>query len=195
MDVFYILQILGNKFLNICQVSYKLSFSFLWWNSWGKINLSPGVGRYYYICKVSTKILLNATYGKKGEMVNPPAFCSPWQLFFFILFTGMRFALMQMKTGLCHILSRFEVAPCKETPVRIVYEATSFFLHINGDFRLSFKRIQFWNNIYIYICTIHHKYRHKYSYLITTLGKALLERPVFSRQVGNRSVHYKLSTS
>jgi len=26
---------------------------------------------------------------------------------------------MQVKTGLCHMLSRFEVAPCKETPVTI----------------------------------------------------------------------------
>jgi len=46
MDVFYILQHLGNKFLNICQVSYKLSFSCLWWNSWGKTNLYPVVCRY-----------------------------------------------------------------------------------------------------------------------------------------------------
>jgi hypothetical protein len=29
MEVFDILQILGNKFLKICQVSYTLSFSFL----------------------------------------------------------------------------------------------------------------------------------------------------------------------
>jgi len=50
---------------------------------------------------------------------------------------------MQVKTGLCHILSRFEVAPCKQTPVRIVYEPTNFFLHIKGEYRLSFKRIQF----------------------------------------------------
>jgi hypothetical protein len=38
----------------------------------------------------------------------------------FILFAGMRFGLMQVKTGLCHILSRFEVVPCKDTPVPIV---------------------------------------------------------------------------
>jgi len=55
----------------------------------------------------------------------------------------MRFALMQVKTGLCHILSRFEVAPCKETPVRIVYEKTSFVLQNNGEIRLSFNRMQF----------------------------------------------------
>jgi cytochrome P450 family 6 len=61
----------------------------------------------------------------------------------FILFTGMRFAMMQVKTGLCHILSRFEVAPCKETPLRIVYETKSFLLQMHGEIRLSFKRMQF----------------------------------------------------
>jgi len=61
----------------------------------------------------------------------------------FILFTGMRFAQMQVKTGLCHILSRFEVAPCKETPVPIVYETKSFILQIHGEFRLSFNKMQF----------------------------------------------------
>jgi len=39
----------------------------------------------------------------------------------------MRFALMQVKTGLCHILSRFEVAPCKETPVPIGLDKNLFF--------------------------------------------------------------------
>jgi hypothetical protein len=61
----------------------------------------------------------------------------------FILFTGMRFGLMQVKTGLCHILSRYEVAPCKETPVRNVYETKSFLLQMSGEFRLSFNRKQF----------------------------------------------------
>jgi hypothetical protein len=61
----------------------------------------------------------------------------------FILFTGTRFALMQVKTGLCHILSRFEVAPCKQTPVRVVYKPISFLLQMNGEFRLSFNRVQF----------------------------------------------------
>jgi len=55
----------------------------------------------------------------------------------------MRFALMQVKTGLCHILSRFEVTLCKETPVPVVYETTSFLLKMNGEFRLSFNRMQF----------------------------------------------------
>jgi len=57
--------------------------------------------------------------------------------------TGMRFALMQVKTGLCHILSRFEVAPCKHTPVSVVFDSKSFLLQMDGDIRLSFKRTQF----------------------------------------------------
>jgi hypothetical protein len=61
----------------------------------------------------------------------------------------MRFALMQVKTGLCHILSRFEGAPCKGTPLRIVFEPKAFLLQMHGEIRLSFNRMQFWNNIYI----------------------------------------------
>jgi hypothetical protein len=49
---------------------------------------------------------------------------------------------MQVKTGLCYILSRFEVAPCKETPVRVVYDAKAFVLQMNGEVRLSFNRMQ-----------------------------------------------------
>jgi hypothetical protein len=54
----------------------------------------------------------------------------------------MRFALMQVKTGLCHILSRFEVAPCKDTPLRIVFDPKSFMLQMQGDISLAFNRIQ-----------------------------------------------------
>jgi hypothetical protein len=102
-------------------------------------------------------MLLNAINGELSEMVSAPAFKSFWQLFHFILFTEMRFALMQAKNGRCHILSRFEVAPCKDTPVRTVFEPKSFLLQMLGEIRMSFNRMQFWNNthththIYIYI--------------------------------------------
>jgi hypothetical protein len=56
------------------------------------------------------------------------------------MFTGMRFGLMQVKTGLCHILSHFEVAPCKETPVPIGFDPKSFIMITDGDMPLSFKR-------------------------------------------------------
>jgi len=61
----------------------------------------------------------------------------------FILFAGKRFGLMQVKTGLCHILARFEVAPCKDTPVPIAFDTKSFLLKVHGEIRLSFKRMQF----------------------------------------------------
>jgi len=61
----------------------------------------------------------------------------------FTMFTGMRFGLMQVKTGLCHILSRFEVAPCKETPLSIVFDPKYFIMIKEGDMLLSFKRKNF----------------------------------------------------
>jgi hypothetical protein len=59
-----------------------------------------------------------------------------------ILYTGMRFGQMQVKAGLCHILSSFEVEPCKETTVPIVYNPRSFLLQANREILLSFKKIQ-----------------------------------------------------
>jgi hypothetical protein len=47
---------------------------------------------------------------------------------------------MQVKAALCHMLSRFEVAPCKETPVPIVFDPKHFFLKTKGDMLLTFKR-------------------------------------------------------
>jgi hypothetical protein len=58
-----------------------------------------------------------------------------------VLFTGMRFALVQVKAGLSHILSRFEVAHCKDTPLAIVFDTKSFVLTMNEKIPLSFKRI------------------------------------------------------
>jgi len=57
-----------------------------------------------------------------------------------ILFKGMRFGLMQVKTGLCQILSRSEVEPCKQTPVPITFNTKPFLLLMNGDLPLSFVR-------------------------------------------------------
>jgi len=54
----------------------------------------------------------------------------------------MRFGLTQVKTGMCHILSRFEVAPCKDTPVTTPIEKKSFLLTVGGELPLIFKRIQ-----------------------------------------------------
>jgi len=79
----------------------------------------------------------------------------------------MRFAMMEMKTALCHILSRFEVAPCKDTPVPITFNTKSFILKMQGEVRLSFNRMQFWNQVYIYI------YIYIYIYMGATLAQWL----------------------
>jgi hypothetical protein len=55
----------------------------------------------------------------------------------------MRFGLMQVKAGLSHILSRFEVAPCKDTPLEIVFDPKAFLSKMEGEMPLSFKRIHF----------------------------------------------------
>jgi cytochrome P450 family 6 len=56
------------------------------------------------------------------------------------LFTGKRFGLMQVKTGLIHILSCYEVTPCKDTPVPVVFDPKSFLFLPDGEIMLSFKR-------------------------------------------------------
>jgi hypothetical protein len=53
----------------------------------------------------------------------------------------MRFGLMQVKAGLSHILSRFEVAPCKDTPLSIIFDKKSILLKMEGEIPLSFTRI------------------------------------------------------
>ncbi|PSN51919.1 hypothetical protein C0J52_12805 [Blattella germanica] len=55
---------------------------------------------------------------------------------------GMRFGLMQTKTGLIHILSRYEVSPCKETPIPLVLNKRSFMLSTKSGIPLNFKKIQ-----------------------------------------------------
>jgi len=50
---------------------------------------------------------------------------------------------MQVETVLCHIMSGFEVAPCKERSVPIVFDTKSFILQIHGKIRLSFNKMQF----------------------------------------------------
>jgi hypothetical protein len=49
--------------------------------------------------------------------------------------TSLRFELMQVKTGLCHILSDFEVAPYKETPLHTVFDKKAFILIMDERYR------------------------------------------------------------
>jgi len=54
---------------------------------------------------------------------------------------GMRFAMMEAKTGLAEILLKFEVSPCKETQTKIKIRPRSILLTPNESIRLSFKSI------------------------------------------------------
>jgi hypothetical protein len=48
---------------------------------------------------------------------------------------------MQAKAGLGRILSRYEVAPCKDTPLNLEFDTRAFILKTCGEMPLSFRRI------------------------------------------------------
>ncbi|KAJ4432911.1 hypothetical protein ANN_15168, partial [Periplaneta americana] len=54
---------------------------------------------------------------------------------------GKRFGLMQTKTGLIHLFSRYEVSPCKETPVPLVMNKKAFVVASVEAIPLTFKRL------------------------------------------------------
>jgi len=54
---------------------------------------------------------------------------------------GLRFAMMETKTGLAEILSKFEVSPCKETQTPIKAKPRSILLTPNEPIRLSLKSV------------------------------------------------------
>jgi len=54
---------------------------------------------------------------------------------------GLRFAMMEAKTGLAEILSKFEVSPCKETQTPIKTKPRSILLTPNEPIRLSLKSV------------------------------------------------------
>jgi hypothetical protein len=111
----------------------------------GKLLLSYADFITYKTCPIINYIKSN---GRLNQWVGKSVFNSKFLTTFnFILFTGLRFGLMQVKTGLCHILSRFEVAPCKDTPLRMVFNAKTVYLEKHGELSLSFNRIRFWHNI------------------------------------------------
>jgi len=55
---------------------------------------------------------------------------------------GRRFGMMQMKTGMVHILSHFEVAPCKGTPVPLKLHPKPFLMQPLEDIYLALKKRQ-----------------------------------------------------
>ncbi|KAJ9594230.1 hypothetical protein L9F63_014390 [Diploptera punctata] len=54
---------------------------------------------------------------------------------------GMRFGLMQTKIGLIHMLTRYELEPCKETKIPLVLNKKAFMLQSVGGIPLSFNKV------------------------------------------------------
>lgn len=54
---------------------------------------------------------------------------------------GLRFAMMEAKTGLAEILTKFEVSPCKETQTPVKTKPRSILLTPNEPIRLSLKSV------------------------------------------------------
>ncbi|KAJ4429422.1 hypothetical protein ANN_21591 [Periplaneta americana] len=53
---------------------------------------------------------------------------------------GKRFGSMQVKTGLVHILSKYEVAPCKDTPIPLILDPKVFTLATKDKIPMTFIR-------------------------------------------------------
>lgn len=54
---------------------------------------------------------------------------------------GMRFAVMEAKTALAEIISKFEIFPCKNTKIPIKLNPRSILLTPNEPIWLLFKRL------------------------------------------------------
>nr|CAD7401799.1 unnamed protein product [Timema poppensis] len=55
---------------------------------------------------------------------------------------GMRFGLMKVKTGLVHLLSKFEVRPCQQTMIPLVVDKSGMMMTTEDSMPLTFNRIK-----------------------------------------------------
>ena len=57
-----------------------------------------------------------------------------------LIFTGMRFGLMQTKVGLVSILSKYQISVGKKTPIPLVFDPKSFTLSPLGGLSLQIRK-------------------------------------------------------
>jgi hypothetical protein len=57
-----------------------------------------------------------------------------------LIFTGMRFGLLQTKVGLVSILSKYQISVSKKTPIPIVFDPKSFNLSPLGGMWLQIRK-------------------------------------------------------
>ena len=54
----------------------------------------------------------------------------------------MRIGLAQAKIGIIHIISKYELSPCKETPIPLVYDSCTIFTKSLHNMKLNVRRIK-----------------------------------------------------
>jgi len=57
-----------------------------------------------------------------------------------LIFTGMRFGLMQTKVGLVSLLSKYQISVSKKTPIPLVFDPKSFTLSPLGGMWLQIRK-------------------------------------------------------
>ena len=57
-----------------------------------------------------------------------------------LIFTGMRFGLMQTKVGLVSLLSKYQLSVSKKTPIPLAFEPQSFVLAPVGGMWLQIRK-------------------------------------------------------
>jgi len=57
-----------------------------------------------------------------------------------LIFTGMRFGLMQTKVGLVSLLSKYQISVSKKTPIPLVFDPKSFALSPLGGLWLQIRK-------------------------------------------------------
>lgn len=128
----------------VCQQDYSLPHP----SGHGSVTLRAGTGVYIPLLGIQ----LDPQYFPDPDSFDPQRFTEEnrktWPQYAYLPFgdgprncIGMRFGYMQVKTGLAHILSRYEVTPCKDTPVPLLFDPKSFLVQPIADIHLGFKNI------------------------------------------------------
>jgi cytochrome P450 family 6 len=59
-----------------------------------------------------------------------------------IKFLGMRLGMMQIKVGIIHFISKYEVLPCQETPIPMEFDNYTVFTKSRNNMKLNLRRLK-----------------------------------------------------
>lgn len=86
------------------------------------------------ICSSISKAILFYTWTKRPRTLFIV-------FFLFDVNIGLRFAMMEAKTGLTEIITKFQILPCSDTQIPIKLNPRAFLLTPNEPIRLLFKKL------------------------------------------------------